>query len=137
MIPHVVLRIKKQTQMVIEQVLPGPLARWVAAEPDWDRVYAEELPRVLNFFRYRVGNAADAEDLTARTFEKAWRSRDRYRQDVAGFSTWLLTIAPGSGARRSSLRGGKPRPPPATPHTRLAASAFTLVVWETALHRRG
>jgi RNA polymerase sigma-70 factor (ECF subfamily) len=79
--------------MTIEHVLPRPLARWVAAEPDWDRVYEEELPRVLNFFRYRVGNTADAEGLTARTFEKAWGSRDRYRQDVAGFSTWLLTIA--------------------------------------------
>ena len=28
-----------------------------------------------------------------RTFEKAWRSRHRYRRDLAGFSTWLLTIA--------------------------------------------
>ncbi|MGH9386306.1 MAG: RNA polymerase sigma factor, partial [Vicinamibacterales bacterium] len=69
------------------------LARWVAAEPDWEQVYAEELPRVFNFFRYRFGHTADAEDLTARTFEKAWRSRDRYRRDVAGFATWLLTIA--------------------------------------------
>ena len=36
---------------------------------------------------------ADVEDLTARTFEKAWRARHRYRRDLAGFSTWLLTIA--------------------------------------------
>jgi RNA polymerase sigma-70 factor (ECF subfamily) len=79
--------------MAIEHVLPRRLAGWVAAEPDWDRVYADELPRVFNFFRYRVGNTTDAEDLTARTVEKAWRSRDRYRQDLAGFSTWLLTIA--------------------------------------------
>ena len=79
--------------MAIEQVLPRRLARWVAAEPDWDHVYAEELPRVYNFFRYRLGNTADAEDLTARTFEKAWRSRHRYRRDLAGFDTWLLTIA--------------------------------------------
>ena len=79
--------------MAFGQVLPRRLARWVAAEPDWDRVYAEQLPRVLNFFRYRVGNAADAEDLTARTFEKAWRARHRYRSDLAGFATWLLTIA--------------------------------------------
>jgi RNA polymerase sigma-70 factor (ECF subfamily) len=65
----------------------------VTAEPDWDQVYAEQLPRVLNFFRYRVGDTADAEDLTARTFEKAWRARHRYRRDLAGFATWLLTIA--------------------------------------------
>jgi RNA polymerase sigma-70 factor, ECF subfamily len=79
--------------MALEQVLPGRVARWVAAEPDWEQVYAEQLPRVLNFFRYRLGDTADVEDLTARTFEKAWRARERYRRDVAGFATWLLSIA--------------------------------------------
>jgi RNA polymerase sigma-70 factor (ECF subfamily) len=73
---------------------PGRLARWLAtAEPDWDAVYAEQLPRVFNFFRYRLGNTADAEDLTSRTFEKAWAARHRYRRDVASFSTWLMSIA--------------------------------------------
>jgi RNA polymerase sigma-70 factor, ECF subfamily len=79
--------------MTFEQVLPRRLSRWVAAEPDWDVVYAEQLSRVLNFFRYRLGDTADVEDLTARTFEKAWRARHGYRRDVAGFATWLLTIA--------------------------------------------
>jgi RNA polymerase sigma-70 factor, ECF subfamily len=79
--------------MAAVQVLPRRLAGWIAVEPDWDRVYADELPRVLNFFRYRLGETADVEDLTARTFEKAWRARHRYRRDLAGFSTWLLTIA--------------------------------------------
>src|SRR5918999_318093 len=79
--------------MMFDQVLPRRLARWAAAEPDWEQVYAEQLPRVLNFFRYRVGPTADVEDLTARTFEKAWRARHRYRRDVAGFATWLLSIA--------------------------------------------
>jgi RNA polymerase sigma-70 factor (ECF subfamily) len=68
--------------------------RWIStAEVDWDAAYAEQLPRVYNFFRYRLGNSADVEDLTSRTFEKAWRARHRYRRDVAGFSTWLLSIA--------------------------------------------
>ena len=31
--------------------------------------------------------------MTSRTFEKAWRSRNLYRRDLAGFSTWLFTIA--------------------------------------------
>jgi RNA polymerase sigma-70 factor (ECF subfamily) len=64
-----------------------------AAEPDWDAVYAEQLPRVYNFFRYRLANNAIAEDLTSRTFEKAWAARARYRRDLAGFSTWLISIA--------------------------------------------
>ena len=79
--------------MTLVQVVPRRLTGWIAAEPDWDQVYAEQLPRVLNFFRYRLGDTADVEDLTARTFEKAWRARHRYRRDLAGFSTWLLTIA--------------------------------------------
>jgi RNA polymerase sigma-70 factor, ECF subfamily len=79
--------------MAFEQVLPRRLARWVAADPDWEQVYAEQLPRVLNFFRYRLGPTAEVEDLTARTFEKAWRARHRYRRDLGGFATWLLTIA--------------------------------------------
>ena len=79
--------------MASVQAMPRRLAGWIAAEPDWDEVYTEQLPRVLNFFRYRLGHAAEAEDLTARTFEKAWRARHRYRRDLAGFSTWLLTIA--------------------------------------------
>ena len=80
--------------MAADEAMAGRLTRWLtAAEPDWDAVYAEELPRVYNFFRYRFGTSADAEDLTSRTFEKAWRARHRYRRDVAGFSTWLLSIA--------------------------------------------
>jgi len=68
---------------------------WVipAREEDWDALYSEQLPRVYNFFRYRVGHGPEAEDLTAATFEKAWRHRGRYRRDLAAFSTWLMVIA--------------------------------------------
>jgi RNA polymerase sigma-70 factor, ECF subfamily len=64
-----------------------------AKELDWDALYSDYLPRIYNYFRFRVGNDADAEDLTARAFENAWRARQRYRRDLAGFSTWLFTIA--------------------------------------------
>lgn len=64
-----------------------------AGEVDWDAIYAEQLPRVYNFFRYRVGDGPLAEDLTATTFEKAWRERVRYRHKLGAFSTWLFTIA--------------------------------------------
>ena len=74
--------------------MPGRVVRWISRdEIDWDEVYTEQLPRVFNFFRYRCGNVADAEDLTSITFEKAWRGRDRYRRDKGAFSTWLFTIA--------------------------------------------
>lgn len=60
---------------------------------DWTVVYREQLPRVYNFFRYRLGDDRTAEDLTATTFEKAWRSRERYRRDLGAFEAWLFGIA--------------------------------------------
>ena len=73
----------------------GRVWTWVvpARETDWDALYEEQLPRVYNFFRFRVGAGPVAEDLTSTTFEKAWRARHRYRRDLGAFSTWLYTIA--------------------------------------------
>jgi RNA polymerase sigma-70 factor (ECF subfamily) len=63
------------------------------SQVDWHEVYLENLPRVYNYFRYRVGDDFIAEDLAASTFEKAWRNRWRYNSDVAAFSSWLFAIA--------------------------------------------
>ena len=59
----------------------------------WEVLYRQLLPRIYNFFRYRVGNNQVAEDLTATTFEKAWCKRHRYGHDLGAFSTWIYTIA--------------------------------------------
>lgn len=63
------------------------------AEVDWQAVYTDLLPRVYNFFRYRVNDRSTAEDLTATTLAKAWSGRARYRRDLASFSTWVFGIA--------------------------------------------
>lgn len=60
---------------------------------DWGQIYVEHAPRVYNYFRFRLGSNADVEDLTSRTFEKAWRAREKYNRNLAGFSTWLFKIA--------------------------------------------
>lgn len=80
--------------MALESEISNRLL-WRAStdQPDWNAVYSAQLPRVYNYFRYRLGNEAVAEDLTSRTFEKAWSARQRYRRDLAGFATWLLSIA--------------------------------------------
>ena len=65
----------------------------VADEVDWETVYQEEMPRIYNFFRYRLGDDSVAEDLTATTFERAWLARQRYRRDLGAFSAWLFSIA--------------------------------------------
>ncbi len=72
------------------------LNAWISApatEAEFDELYRRELPRISNYFRFRLGDGPLAEDLTSETFLKAWRNRARYRRDLAGFSTWLFTIA--------------------------------------------
>ena len=60
---------------------------------NWDSVVNNELPRLYNYFRYRLGDEAAAEDLTSVVLEKAWLKRHRYRKDRAAFSGWLFGIA--------------------------------------------
>jgi len=64
-----------------------------ATEEDFEQFYHAELPRVYNFFRYRIGDGPLAEDLTSETFEKAWRHREKYKRDLSALSTWIFTIA--------------------------------------------
>jgi RNA polymerase sigma-70 factor (ECF subfamily) len=65
----------------------------MAALNDWEAVYAEQLPRVYNYFRVRTPDVGLAEDLTSATFERAWRARNGYRTDRGGIGTWLFAIA--------------------------------------------
>lgn len=60
---------------------------------NWDSVVSNELPRLYNYFRYRLGDESVAEDLTSVVLEKAWTKRHRYRKDRAAFSTWLFAIS--------------------------------------------
>lgn len=60
---------------------------------DWETVYKSELPRIYNFFLYKVGDREIAQDMTATTFERAWKLRSRYQISIASLSTWLFGIA--------------------------------------------
>lgn len=60
---------------------------------DWEAQYWEQMPRIFNFFRYRLGDEEVAKDLTSITFTKAWRARDQFNIDLGSFEAWLFTIA--------------------------------------------
>ncbi len=73
---------------------------------NWDAVYRDYLPRVYNFFRYRVGDDALAEDLTSATFEKVWRARQSFREEIGAMGTWLFAIA--RNVANDHFRGSRP-----------------------------
>jgi RNA polymerase sigma-70 factor (ECF subfamily) len=56
-------------------------------------LYDRHVVRVYRHIYYMVGNAAEAEDLTAQAFLQAWQSIDRYEMRGAPFVSWLLRIA--------------------------------------------
>lgn len=65
----------------------------VTSKVDWDALYKEHVGRIYNYFRYRVGDSATAEDLTAATFEKAWKKRKKFRGKADKLTHWLYAIA--------------------------------------------
>lgn len=60
---------------------------------DWQHHYDELLPKVFHFFWFKVGDRSQAEDLAAATFERAWKFRKRFRQDLGKFDCWVFGIA--------------------------------------------
>ena len=57
------------------------------------QLYQTYVNRIYNYIYYRVGNANDAEDLTARTFFRALKKIDSYEDRGVPFSAWLYRIA--------------------------------------------
>lgn len=56
-------------------------------------LYDRYLDRVYRHVYYRVGNRADAEDLTQQVFLQAWNAIGRFKKTGAPFVAWLMTIA--------------------------------------------
>jgi RNA polymerase sigma factor (sigma-70 family) len=77
-------------------------------DQDFERLYAEEAPRLFAFLAYRTGDRALAEDLLADAFERALRARRRYDPRRGGARTWLYSIALNllrDHARRAAAEG--------------------------------
>ena len=57
------------------------------------KLYDLYFDRVYRHIYYKVGNHAEAEDLTSRVWENALRAIGRYKQMGRPFIVWLLSIA--------------------------------------------
>lgn len=57
------------------------------------RLYEKYVEKIYNYVYYRTGNERDAEDLTARVFERALQHIDSYEDRGHPFSAWLYRIA--------------------------------------------
>jgi RNA polymerase sigma-70 factor (ECF subfamily) len=67
-----------------------------AARGDRDafgELYGRYVERIFNYVYYRTGNLHDAEDLTARVFQRAMNHIARYDDRGVPFSAWLYRIA--------------------------------------------
>src|SRR3990170_3790188 len=80
-------------------------------------LYDRHVVRVYRHLYYLVGNAAEAEDLTAQTFLQAWEAVARYQIRGAPFISWLLRIAHNLGVSHlRSRKDGLELPPTLVDH---------------------
>ncbi len=57
------------------------------------QLYERYVERIFNYVYYRTGNVHDAEDLTARVFQRAMKHIVNYTDRGVPFSAWLYRIA--------------------------------------------
>ncbi len=56
-------------------------------------LYEQNVKRIYNYIYYRIGSEADAEDLTARVFHRAFGHINKYVEKGVPFTAWLYRIA--------------------------------------------
>ena len=83
---------------------PGSLA---PADPRWREWYEAHGAAVYGYVRFHVASPDEAEDLTAETFLKAFRSAERFDPARSNVRTWILAIA--RNAVRDYWRRGRLR----------------------------
>jgi len=70
------------------------LARASQGDKDaFGELYEHYTERIFNYVYYRTGNVHDAEDLTARVFQRAMNHIHSYTDRGVPFSAWLYRIA--------------------------------------------
>lgn len=96
------------------------------------KLYDHFVDRVYAFVRGRVGSNADAEDLTATVFLKAWEAIGGYDQRGLPFGAWLFRIARNSviDSYRRAGRSPETLPVEEMPDTEDEDAAVDAIVFE-------
>jgi RNA polymerase sigma-70 factor (ECF subfamily) len=72
----------------------GDLVARAKVDPEaFGELYRQHVERIYSYHYRHTSNRADAEDLTSRTFYRALRSLQGYRETGAPFQAWLYRIA--------------------------------------------
>ena len=70
------------------------LVRSAASDAEaFGELYNRHVTRIYNYIYYRTGDYQDAEDLTARVFQRALRHVGNFQDQGVPFSAWLYRIA--------------------------------------------
>ncbi|MEW6566710.1 MAG: sigma-70 family RNA polymerase sigma factor [Chloroflexota bacterium] len=70
------------------------LVRRAASDPEaFGELYERHVRRIYSYIYYRTGNHHDAEDLTARVFQRALGHVAEFQDKGVPFSAWLYRIA--------------------------------------------
>jgi len=93
----------------------------LADRPPFEDLYRQFLGRIYAYIRAQVGSSADAEDITAQVFMKAYQAYDRFEARNTTPAAWLFRIARNAtldhfraSGRRERLRRTIERQPMAT-----------------------
>lgn len=79
------LNLEKEAD-VLDQAILGD-------EEAFSLLYQQNVKKIYNYIYYRTGNVHDAEDLTARVFQRALSHITKYKKTKVPFSAWLYRIA--------------------------------------------
>jgi RNA polymerase sigma-70 factor (ECF subfamily) len=84
----------KSTQVETDEVYDDTLGQAIKGDLEaFGLLYQENIQRIYNYIYYRTGNSADAEDITARVFQRALKHIQFYKKTEVPFSAWLYRIA--------------------------------------------
>ena len=83
------------TKKLDENILQGDILDQAIAgdRTAFSVLYQENVKKVYNYIYYRTSSVKDAEDITARVFQRALKHITRYKKTKVPFSAWLYRIA--------------------------------------------